>query len=395
MTRLRPSGTANGHQVPSDDRGWLRFDVHGLVRMGVSRAAPTAPQMRTMFADFLVDGAGDDIGPPFDLTVSGEFEDITGVAFAEDDFSYRSDGVFLRSPHLQILRDGGRMRLNGGGELLTTVVPLLDRLMVERGAAMIHAATVTIDGKGIALPAAGGVGKTSTIAKLARRPGVGFMGDDWAFVTAGGELLGFAKPMFIKPHHRPIYPHLFAKTHKPLVPKSLSRPIGRLTTIVHPIVVQYPRAAAFVRRWSPEHMMIAPKTALPHLPMVRSAPLAAAVYVERHDGSVAELRELSQAEMVARMLGNFHIEMTVHSREIVNLLGATGLIPLHEQMGQKAAVLDQALAGLPTFLLQVPRDWSADRASDAIVAKLETVTATLSSTQRGSAALAPAEGAMR
>jgi hypothetical protein len=139
-------------------------------------------------------------------------------------------------------------------------------------------------------------------------------------------------------------------------------------------------------------MMIAPKDALPHLPMVRSAPLVASVYVERHDGSVAELRELSRAQMVARMLGNFHIEMTVHSREIVNLLGATGLIPLHEQMAQKAAVLDQALTGLPTFLLQVPRDWSADRASDAIVAKLDTVTTTLGSA-RDPAAVGSADGA--
>jgi hypothetical protein len=395
MTGLRPSGSSPGHLVPTDDPGWLRFDVHGLLRMGVSRAAPTAPQLSTMFADFLVpDSAGDD-GTPFDLIVSGTFADVTGVAFAEDDFSYRSDGVFLRNPRLQILRDGHRMRLNGGGELLTTVLPLVDRLMVERGAAMIHAATVTIDGNGIALPAAGGVGKTSTIAKLARRPGVGFMGDDWAFVTSGGELLGFAKPMFIKPHHRPIYPHLFAKTHKPLVPTSLSRPIGRLTTMVHPVVVRYPRTAGFVRRWSPEHMMIAPRDALPHLEMVRTAPLAAAVYLERHDGSVAELRELSRAEMVARMLGNFHIEMTVHSREIVNLLGATGLVPLHEQMAQKADVLDRALARVPTFLMQVPRDWSADRASDAIVAKLETVTATLGPAHGDPATVGSADGARR
>ena len=67
------------------------------------------------------------------------------------------------------------------------------------------------------------------------------------------------------------------------------------------------------------------------------------------------------------------------------LVGATGLIPLHRLMGDKAAVLDSALTGLPTWLLQVPRDWSADRASDAIVAELETVTS----------ALAPTEDAMR
>jgi hypothetical protein len=328
-----------------------------------------------MFADLLVDDGVPGDAVPFDLTVTGQFEEVTRVAFAEDDFSYRADAICLRSPRLQIFREGTRMRLNGGGELLTTVLPLIDRIMVENGAAMIHAATVSVNGRGIALPAAGGVGKTSTIAKLMKRDGVGFMGDDWAFVTAEGELLGLAKPMFIKPHHRPIYPHLFARAHKPLVPKSLSRTISHLTTVVHPVVVQYPRIAAFTRKWSPEHMMIAPKDALPNSPIVRSAPLDAVIYVERHDGRGAKLQEISRSEMVARMLGNFHIEMTVHSREIVNLLGATGMVPLHRQMSEKAAVLEGALTCLPTYLLQVPRAWSADRASDAIVEQIDAITA--------------------
>jgi hypothetical protein len=379
---MTPVNSSPPLSAVSDTVGRQCFDVHGLVRMGVDRDAPTAPQTAVMFADFL---ANDTTGMPadgFDLTISGHLEEIRDVAFAEEDFAYRSDAILLRSPRLQILRDGNRMRLNGGGELLTTIVPLLDRLMVERGAAMIHAATLTIDGKGIALPAAGGVGKTSTIAKLARRPGMGFMGDDWAFLTAGGELLGFAKPMFIKPHHRPIYPHLFAGPRKPLVPKSISRPVGRLTTIVHPLIVQYPEIAAFVRKWSPEHSMVAPRKALPDVPMVRSAPLTVAVYVERHDGAASELRDISRADMVARMLGNFHSEMTVHSREVVNLLGAVGMIPLHQIFAQKAAVLDQALANVATFLLQVPRVWSADRASDAIVAELEKVFAGSTSARR-------------
>jgi hypothetical protein len=372
MTLLKSPTSPPAQAAPV---GWQSFDVHGHVRMGVALDAPTAPQTAAMFADFLVDPEAGVPAGGFDLTVSGQLEDFRGVAYAEEDFAYRPDAIYLRSPRLQIIRDGDRMQLNGGGELLTTIVPLLDRMMVERGAAMIHAATVTFEGRGIALPAAGGVGKTSTIAKLVRRPGIGFMGDDWAFLTASRELLGFAKPMFIKPHHRPIYPQLFNRARKPLVPKALSRPVGQLTTIVHPAIVHYPKLAAFIRKWSPEHMMVAPADALPNVPMVRSAPLTASVYIERHDGSAAELHDITQDEMVARMLGNFHSEMTVHSREIVNLLGAVGMIPLQKIFAEKAAVLDQALAGIPTWLLQVPRAWTADRASDAIVAELEKVLA--------------------
>lgn len=356
---------------PVADAAWLSFDLHGRARMGVARSAPTAAQLRTMFADFLTeDGDG-----PFDLTVTGEMQPVDGAAYAEDTFCYTPNAICLRTPRLQIIRNDAGMRLNGPGELLTTVLPLLDRVLVERDVAMIHAATVSVDGHGVALPAAGGVGKTSTIAKLMRRSGVGFMGDDWAFITAEGELLGFAKPMFIKPHHRTIYPHLFHGMRKPLVPRRLSRPIGRLTTVVHPFVVHYPRLAAFVRRWSPEHMTISPREALRDSPIVRTAPLSAVVYVERHDGAEPLLRPLDPAAMVARMLGNFHIEMTTHSREVLNLLGATGLVPLQDIFGDKATILAKALQGVPTILLQVPVSYDADHASDVIVEQLAAVTA--------------------
>lgn len=350
--------------------GWLSFDLHGRATMGVAADAPTAAQLRTMFADFLTD----DCHGPFDLTVTGKMEPVHGVTHT-DKFSYAPDAICLATPPLQIIRDGSGMRLNGPGELLTTVLPLVDRVLVERDVAMIHAATVCIDGHGVALPAAGGVGKTSTIAKLMRRRGVSFMGDDWAFVTGEGELLGFAKPMFIKPHHRAIYPHLFHRVRKPLVPKSLSRPIKRLTTWIHPVVVRYPRLAAIGRRWSPEHMTVMPREALKGSPIVRSAPLSAAVYVERCDGSQVRLTEIDRAAMAARMLGNFHIEMTTHSREVVNLLGATGRVPLQDIFGDKATILGKALQNVPTFLLQVPVAYDADHASDVIVDQLTAVLA--------------------
>jgi hypothetical protein len=356
---------------PAADTGWLCFDFHGRARMGVARAAPAAAQLCTMFADFLTEN-GDG---PFDLTVTGEIDPIRGAAYAEDAFSYTSNAIWLRTPRLQIQRDGTGMRLNGPGELLTTVLPLLDRVLVERDVAMIHAATVSINGHGVALPAAGGVGKTSAIAKLMRCPSVGFMGDDWAFVSAQGDLLGFGKPMSIKPYHRTIYPHLFQRVRKPLVPKRLSRPIGRLTTVVHPFMVRHPHLAAFVRRWSPEHMIVSPRDALRGALIVRSAPLSAVVFAERYDGAEPHLNEFHQTAMVSRMLGNFHIEMTVHSREVLNLLGATGLIPLQDIFADKAAILGKALQNVPTFLLQVPVAYDADRASDAVVDQLAAVTA--------------------
>ena len=130
---------------------------------------------------------------------------------------------------------------------------------------MIHAATVDFRGRGVLIAGTGGAGKTSTVAKLIGIEGVRFMGDDWAFLGYDGRLLGYAKPMLIRPHHRGLYPHLFkpGAKRKVLIPSLAQRPMGRLATAVHPTIVRYPRAARFFRRWSPEHMMVTPQQAFP------------------------------------------------------------------------------------------------------------------------------------
>jgi hypothetical protein len=349
---------------------WIEFNIHGRCAMRVAHDAPTASLLQDIFEPFLTKGL-----KHFDLTITGELEQLDGAAHAEDDYEYTEDALFINAIKVQVRRDGDGFRLNGTRELLVTALPIIDRIMVTHGAAMIHAATVDYRGHGICLPAWGGTGKTSTIAKLLRRDGFSFMGDDWAFLTKDGCLLGYAKPLFIKPHHRPIYPHLFQDKRKPLVPSKLSRPIGRLTTMVHPIVTQYPRLARISRRWSPEHMMVAPSRAFPHATFSTSAPLAMALFVERFDGFKTVLREKAKPWMVSRILGNFHAEIKQHSHEMITALGATGLIPLEHPFCEKAAVLESALEGKPVFLLQVPRAWSPDQASDAIVEELDQVLA--------------------
>ncbi|GLZ28436.1 hypothetical protein Lesp02_06260 [Lentzea sp. NBRC 105346] len=68
------------------------------------------------------------------------------------------------------------------------------------------------------------MGKTSTVARPMRMPGVRFMGDDWAFVSSSGELPSRPKPLFLKAHHRALYPQVFRTLRKPLVPGRLTPP---------------------------------------------------------------------------------------------------------------------------------------------------------------------------
>jgi hypothetical protein len=354
------------------DPEWLNFDIHGIVGVRVHSAAPAALQLRTMMGSFAVDRE-----VPADIVVNRDLELILDAAVVEDELAYNSTAVHFRRHSVQVVADGTQYRVNGPGELLTTVLPLLDLAMVSRGAAMIHAATVGYLGRAIALPAAGGTGKTSTIAKLMRRPGFSFMGDDWGFVTADGRLLNYEKPMFIKPHHRAIYPSLFKGSRKPLVPVRLSRPLGRLTTAVHPHIVKYPKLADMSRRMSPEHRIVTAQQALPGVSITQDAPLLTSVFVERYDGARTRIAERDTEWMVQRMLGNFNIEMPGFSRDVLAGLAATSHLSLGSFFDEKAKVLAGALAGVPSFVLQVPSVYNPDVASDDIVGVVENLLATL------------------
>ena len=201
-TANEPENTMQGTQMPAS--GWLNFDVHGKVGIRVAARAPGAPQLQAMLACFATDRE-----VPADIVISEKPEPMPDAALLEHELAYTETAVRFVRERVQVILEEDQYRVHGAGELLTSLVPVLDRAMVTRGAAMIHAATVAYNGQAIALPAAGGTGKTSTVAKLMRREGWTFMGDDWAFLSDDAQLLGYEKPMFIKPHHKAIYPHLF------------------------------------------------------------------------------------------------------------------------------------------------------------------------------------------
>jgi GT2 family glycosyltransferase len=345
---------------------WLHFDLHGMLGIRLQRDAPAAAQLRIMLGCFASTSA-----VPADIVVSRDFEEVPVTAQLENELNYSPESVEFVEDRVQVVRDGGQVRIHGEGELLTTLIPILDRAMVERGAGMIHAATVAYRGYAIALPAGGGTGKTSTVAKLMRREGYSFMGDDWAFLGDDRTLLGYSKPMFIRSHHRTIYPHLFQGARKPMVPTSLSRPLGRVTTVVHPHIIRYPRLAHLARRWSPEHRMVDAARALPGVAVTQRAPLLASIYVERHSSADVELTEVTRDWMVDRVMGNFHIEMPTFSQALVTAMAATSMTSWSEVVTEKRDVLAKGLDGLPCYLLRVPTRLSADQASDAVVAVLD------------------------
>lgn len=337
------------------------FNIHGIVGIDVEAGTPGEPQLRDMLAPFLGES-----GASRRISIRGAISPVSGQSHAEHAYRFTDQSLYIPADRVQIMETADGYRVEGPGELLTAVIPLLDRLCVREEIAMIHAAVVDFRGSGVLLPAWGGVGKTSTVAKLVAMGDVRFMADDWAFLGAGGMLMGYAKPMFIKPHHRAIYPDLFRGTRKPLAPGWLTNAVAQLATAVHPVIVRYPKTAAFTRRWSPEHRMVQPDQVFGPDRISSAAPAQLAIFLERYDGSDARLEARSTEWMTSRIVGNFHSELPMVSRRLVEALGATSLVPLEEHFGQKAAVIRRALQDVPCSLLRLPASWSADQASDFV-----------------------------
>lgn len=339
----------------------VSFDVHGRVGIRVAQGTPGEAQLRDMLAPFLGPSAS-----TLQLNISNGVTPVAAQSHAENTYRYTEDSLFLPEDRVRVTRTENGFLVEGAGELLTAVVPLLDHLCITQDTAMVHAAMVNYRGAGILMPAWGGVGKTSTVAKLLAVPDVGFMADDWGFITAEGTLLSYAKPMFIKPHHRPIYPDLFQGIRKPLAPGWLTSTISSVATTVHPVIVRYPRTAAFTRRWSPEHRMVHPADVFGPGKIVPQAPARIAVFLERFDGAEARLERRTEAWMAARIVGNFHSELPFVSRRLIEALGATGLVPLGEHFSAKTSVITRALSDVACFVLRLPVAWSADRTSDYV-----------------------------
>lgn len=354
--------------APSPVSTGAHFDVHGLVGIEVVPGTPGAPQLVDMLGPFHTARRAEE---DTRILVTGTTLPLINPSHAEDAYRYSDDTLFLPRDRVTVTATDAGFTVAGRGELLTAVIPLLDRLCVANGAAMVHAAIVNYRGAGVLMPAWGGVGKTSTVAKLVRIEGVQFMADDWAFLRSDGTVLGYAKPMFIKAHHQPIYPQLFQGAHKPLVPKALTKPLERVSTIVHPVIVRYPRTAAFTRHWSPEHRMVTPEEAFGAENIATEAPTRVALFLERHSGFDAVLEPRSADWLTTRIVGNFHTELPGVSRSLIEALGATGLVPLERYFSDKAKVVRRGLGGIPCHVLKIPVDWSADRASDHVTATVQ------------------------
>jgi len=86
---------------------------------------------------------------------------------------------------------------------------ILQLLFAQRNMVFVHSAGITINSKGILLPAFCGTGKTSFVSEAAKVEGVRVLGDDFVLLDEKGNLYPFPRPFGLRAYHKNFFPEYF------------------------------------------------------------------------------------------------------------------------------------------------------------------------------------------
>src|SRR5687768_1452865 len=125
----------------SGEASGASFDIHGVVGIDVAPGTPGESQLRDMLAPFLGKSAASRW-----LSISEEILPVPAQSHAEDAYRFTDNSLYLPADRVQVIETAEGYQIRGSGELLTAVIPLLDRLCVQEETAMIHAAVVDFRG---------------------------------------------------------------------------------------------------------------------------------------------------------------------------------------------------------------------------------------------------------
>jgi len=110
---------------------------------------------------------------------------------------------------------------------------MLQILFIQRNLAFVHAAAISINGKGVLLPAFGGVGKTAFISEVAKAHSVKILGDDLILMDQRAFLYPYYRPFCLYSYHKDLFPDFF-KCHKVIYkkPTLLNRALRKLKYVL-------------------------------------------------------------------------------------------------------------------------------------------------------------------
>ncbi len=305
--------------------------------------------MRLVFGTFETD-----LLDKVDLTLQYNSPNIGEYSFASESYLFNDNHVYIKHYKLHLLTDGDEFIVASERDLLPFIPPVIQTLLLRKQHCFVHSAAVTINGKGVLLPGWGGTGKTSSIVCLLNEvQGSCFMSDDYIIVGAEQKIFSFPKAFFIYPYHRKLFPYLFKAKHKPLVPPVLSRIVEKVRTVVRPTIMAFPKLENFARRFTPEHMQVPAREALPDSEFVDSAPLDKVLFIERYSGEKTVIDELDLTQATQRLTGNWYYEQGRCAQDL--LLGAAGtaVMDFEQYFSGMSSVIKSAFSGREIYRLRM------------------------------------------
>lgn len=330
------------------------FSIHGLVNISVPATFPFRQALERELEPFRVHAVlREDI-------LLARIGGISGLDF----HPIHPGGPFVAF-------DGKQFVLACNRDPLSFVLPLVEWVLLQQSHSLVHAAGVGLNGKGVLLPATGGVGKTAAVQKLCSLPHASFLGDDLVILSDQCELLSFPKPMFIYPYHRELFPHVFAKANKFVVPKALTRAVGAIRRLIRPLLRAFPRVEEFGRQYTPEHIHTPARVALPGVEFSTRLPLSLVLYLERYPGQEVRLEKLDAEKYSAIMTEILIREMGIPAGELLDECFRHELIPKAQYVGLQKKIFQKALRSRPAYKLSLPDNLQAKATGETISEKVQ------------------------
>ena len=271
-------------------------------------------------------------------------------------------GVLVRPSAMLDLRYGVWVLRSSENELtLQTDRPCLEWVMwalqlalLRGGATFVHAAGVEKDGTALLFPSWGGVGKTAIVRHLVGEFGWRLLGDDLVVLSRDGMCFGFPKPLVIYPHHRAVFPDVFARGSGPVACTWMNAALTRAAQVMKPLLRPAPRLLQLARRHNPQSVRIAPSEVFGRDRLAMAGHLKEVVWLDRVEGLSAPQFTPCELDLTSALMGSTLFENDPWCVRLTNVARGLGILSCGQLYANWVTVLQGALALARRWQLYLP-----------------------------------------
>jgi hypothetical protein len=194
----------------------VEYDIHGLV--GIRLIQPSAGDASAVSAQI---GPESSLSREPDLTIwfADDIQPRGTVSWIQPhEVGFTDEGYLLftsdsgASPAASLVLDGSgqrwELRCRSGLRAVPLLLPLLDLIMLTKGALALHASAFTYRGSGVIVAGWARSGKTTALLAFMAR-GAAYIGDDRVYLRSGEKrIYGLAQPLALRATHLAELPSL-------------------------------------------------------------------------------------------------------------------------------------------------------------------------------------------